>query len=89
MDLLNKVAIVTGGSRGIGRSIVKKLCDEGATLIFTYLKDKVSADDLVRELNEKGSKIHCLQMDASKRKSVKTAIRHIEEITDKVDVLVN
>ena len=89
MKLEDKICLVTGGSRGIGRSIVKKLCDEGANVIFTYLKDNVSADSLLNELEKKGSKIHCLQMDASNRKSVKTALSHINEIVDKIDVLIN
>ena len=89
MKLKDKICLVTGGSRGIGRAIVKNLSDEGAEVFFTYIEDKLSADSLIDELEKKGSKIHYLQMDVSNRPSVKSAFSHINEIVDKIDVLVN
>ncbi|TCB90079.1 SDR family oxidoreductase [Micromonospora zingiberis] len=50
MRLTGKTALVTGGSRGIGRAIVHRLVDEGATVVFTYKDNQAAADDLVREL---------------------------------------
>lgn len=89
MKLTDKICLVTGGGRGIGRAIVKKLSDKGAEVFFTYIEDKLSADNLIYELENKGSNIHCLQMDVSNRTSVKLAFSHINEIVDKIDVLVN
>ncbi len=52
--LSNKVAIVTGGTRGIGRSIVLAICREGADCAFTYNKDHALADSLVKEVQNIG-----------------------------------
>ncbi|MET7751127.1 SDR family oxidoreductase [Micromonospora sp. NPDC005367] len=50
MQLTGKTALVTGGSRGIGRAIVRRLAREGATVVFTYKENKTAADDLVSQL---------------------------------------
>jgi 3-oxoacyl-[acyl-carrier protein] reductase len=88
VKLKNKTCLVTGGSRGIGRAIVKKLAEEGAEVIFTYIKDQKSAQSLIDGMKE-DYKIHLLQMDVSNRQSVRNAFAQISQITDKVDVLVH
>lgn len=50
MTLIGKTALVTGGSRGIGRAIVQRLARDGATVVFTYKENQVAADELVRQL---------------------------------------
>ncbi len=50
MGLRGKTALVTGGSRGIGRAIVQRLADDGATVVFTYKESQAAADDLVRRI---------------------------------------
>ena len=55
MKLKDKKCLVTGGSRGIGRAIVKKLSEEGAEVIFTYLSDKLAAESLKVELDKNNS----------------------------------
>ncbi|MEU5949017.1 SDR family oxidoreductase [Micromonospora sp. NPDC047465] len=50
MRLTGKTALVTGGSRGIGRAIVRRLAREGATVVFTYKENRAAADDLVSQL---------------------------------------
>ena len=50
MKLEGKICLVTGGSRGIGKSIVRNLIAEGASVVFTYLKNKDSAENLLRKL---------------------------------------
>jgi 3-oxoacyl-[acyl-carrier protein] reductase len=51
MTLIGKTAIVTGGSRGIGRAVVRRLARDGATVVFTYRENKAAADDLTGELD--------------------------------------
>ena len=80
---------MTGGNRGIGRSIVKKLSAEGAVVIYTYLEDKRSADNLQCELEDNKNKVFCFQMDATSRQSVKSACDRISMVVNKIDVLVN
>ena len=53
-DLQKKVAVVTGGSRGIGKAIVLKLASEGCHVAFNYLKSKDQAMSLEKELNKRG-----------------------------------
>ena len=60
MSLLNnKTAIVTGGSRGIGRSIVLKLAENGANVIFTYISSSKKANSVVDEAQKYDGKIYC------------------------------
>ena len=54
--LENQVALVTGGSRGIGKSIVLALADEGANVAFTYRSASAAADEVVRAVEGKGRK---------------------------------
>jgi len=89
MKLKHKICFVTGGSRGIGRAIVKKLADEGGLIVFSYVQDENSASSLIEELGKHGSVVKCLQMDVSDRQSVKTAFNRLQEDFDQIDVLVN
>jgi len=58
MRLKNKVALVTGGSRGIGRSICIEIAKNGADIVLTYIKDKDAADQLVDEIVKNGAQGH-------------------------------
>tara|TARA_B100000795_G_C22756094_1_gene421555 strand:+ start:221 stop:967 length:747 start_codon:yes stop_codon:yes gene_type:complete len=89
MRLKNKICLITGGSRGIGKEIVIKLLNEGARVIFTYVHDKVATDKLVNDLSEYSSNIQAFQMDVSNRKSVINVISSIRKNNPHIDVLVN
>ena len=89
MNLKNKTCLVTGGSRGIGRSIVERLSNDGAHIIFTYAQDKGAAENLIKGLAEINPNIQAFQMDVSNRESVKNVISSISEINTHIDVLVN
>jgi 3-oxoacyl-[acyl-carrier protein] reductase len=89
MNLKNKTCLVTGGSRGIGRSIVERLSNDGAHIIFTYVQDKGAAENLIKGLAEINPNIQAFQMDVSNRESVKNVISSISEINTHIDVLVN
>ena len=58
-----KGALVTGGSRGIGRAIVKRLAADGATVVFSYLENEAAAQSVVREVAEAGGRAFAVQAD--------------------------
>ncbi|MCU0651956.1 MAG: 3-oxoacyl-[acyl-carrier-protein] reductase [Candidatus Omnitrophica bacterium] len=89
MLLKDKVAVVTGGTRGIGRAIVMMLVREGAHVAFTYLKSSSDAEALVKEAAESGGKIKAFQMDVRDFEKAKELIEKVKEEFGKLDILVN
>ena len=90
MKLLeSKVAIITGGSRGIGKSICETFAKNGCNVAFTYNNSKDSAETLVKELNGSGIKAKAYKSDAS---NFDDATRLVEDVLvdfGKIDILVN
>ena len=90
MKLLeSKVAIITGGSRGIGKSICETFAQNGCNVAFTYNNSKESAESLVKELNGSGIKAKAYKSDAS---NFDDATKLVEDVIDdfgKIDILVN
>lgn len=87
--LLNKVAIVTGATRGIGRSIVTALAKEGADCAFTYIKNQNLADSLVEEVASIGRRAFPVQMDVRDFENPKALVEKVKEIFGRLDILVN
>lgn len=87
--LQDKVALVTGGSRGIGEAIVRAFVDAGATVAFTYISSSTRADALVEELSGDGVTIKALQSDASSFEQAETLIKSVLEEFGRIDILVN
>jgi 3-oxoacyl-[acyl-carrier protein] reductase len=79
-----KVAIVTGGSRGIGRSIVQALARENARVAFTYIQNKSLADELAN-----GDSIVAVQADVSQLEQAKDLVKQVKERFGRIDILVN
>jgi 3-oxoacyl-[acyl-carrier protein] reductase len=88
-NLQNKVAIVTGGGRGIGKHISIKLSNLGAYVILTYEKDVKSAQETVDLIKSFGNKAEAIKMSVQDRFSVKSAFTNVYQIHGKIDILVN
>lgn len=87
--LENKIALVTGASRGLGREIAKVLALAGATVIVNYNKSKAEADSIIKEIHEKSGKAYSVQADVSNEEDVKNLFTQTEKLAGSVDVLVN
>ena len=84
-----RAAIVTGGSRGIGRAIVKELAARGAAVAFTFSKNQEMADNLVAEIQNTGGRARAFQGDVVDAKSADEMVRAVKGEFGSVDYLVN
>ena len=80
-----KTVLVTGGSRGIGRSIVEKFADENYNVILNYNKSEYAA----LEIAKKYKNVEIFKADISNKKDVEAMIRFAEEKFGKIDILIN
>jgi 3-oxoacyl-[acyl-carrier protein] reductase len=87
--LAGKVALVTGGSRGIGAAIAKRLSADGASVAITYFKSTDAAASLVEEIERGGGKAIAIQADAADADAVRNAVESSVTTFDRLDVLVN
>ncbi len=89
MKLDGKVALVTGGSRGIGKAICLKYAYEGASIAVNYTKGSKEAEAVVAEIRAMGRKAIALQADVSQRDQVKRMVSEAINTFGKIDILVN
>ena len=87
--LEEKTALITGGSRGIGAAIAKRLAADGANVAITYTKGADAAAAVVKEIERTGGKAIAIQADAADAEAVKAAIEKTVATFGRLDVLVN
>ncbi len=90
MGLLSgKVALITGGSRGIGEAIVMKYAEEGADIAFTYVSSEEKALAVVAAAEQKGVRVKAYKSDASDYAQAESLVNEVVETFGKIDILIN
>lgn len=89
MRLKNKVALVTGGSRGIGRGIAEVFADEGADVAVNYVGQAAKAEDVAAYVRSKGRRAITVKADVARRADVEPMIEQVWKELGPIDILVN
>lgn len=95
MSTTNKITLVTGGSRGLGKDMALRLADKGYDVVITFHSQKEAADAVVSEIENKGRKAAAIQFDSSDFSMLDAFIQKFKEVlktnwqTDKLDALIN
>ena len=87
--LVNKSALVTGASRGIGAAIAKRLAAEGARVAITYARGANAAEDVVKAIEDAGGTAIAIKADATDPEAVQAAVKQTVEAFGHLDILVN
>lgn len=88
-SIVNKIVVVTGGSRGIGAQIVKTLANENYKVILNYNNSKEQAEKIQQELLELGKEIEIIKADVSKKEEAEKLIQFAINKFNKIDILIN
>jgi 3-oxoacyl-[acyl-carrier protein] reductase len=88
-SLSGKVALIQGGSRGIGAAIVKRLAAEGAAVAFTYVSSAAKSEELQNSITATGGKALAIKADSADADAIRNAVAATVEAFGRVDILVN
>ncbi|MFM0648559.1 3-oxoacyl-ACP reductase FabG [Paraburkholderia bryophila] len=88
-DLTGKVALITGGSKGIGRAIALEYGKQGIAVALTYVSDEDAAHDVVQEIESDGGRAKALRADVCDESSVKAMVATARDAFGQIDILVN
>lgn len=89
IDLIGKVVLITGGSRGIGAATAHLLAQAGADIAITYTKDKKAAGRVARDVESLGPECLVLKADVANARQVKASVRNVHDHFGAIDILVN
>jgi len=89
MSLSGKIAVVTGGSRGIGRAICQRLAALGSTVIVNYVSNPAAAEETVKSIQNAGGKAESIQFNVAVAGEIEAAFKNIIDAHGRVDILVN
>ncbi|KPY84873.1 3-ketoacyl- reductase [Pseudomonas syringae pv. helianthi] len=89
LKLAGKVALVQGGSRGIGAAIVQRLAKEGAAVAFTYVSSEVNALEIQDSIVANGGRALAIRADSADEKAIRQAVQTTAETLGRLDILVN
>ncbi len=89
MSLNGKVAVVTGGSRGLGRGIAIELGKRGAKIVVNYQNNAAAADEVVHLIRDAGSEALAIQSDVSRYEAAQNLIKTATDFGGRLDILVN
>lgn len=87
--LIGKVALVTGGSRGIGAAIARRLAREGAAVAITFANSPAKAEEVVGEIRKSGGNALAIRADSADAAAVRSAVQETVKSLGRLDVLVN
>ena len=87
-SLKNKVALVTGSARGLGKAIAERFAALGADIVINYSKDKSSADEVVSNIKAMGVKVIAVQADVSKVADIQRLFSEAKKVFGKIDIVV-
>lgn len=89
MDLTGKTALVTGGTRGIGRAIVERFAQAGANVAFTYISSAAAAEEVAAVIRSTGREALPIQADAASFAAAEQVVNQVIGTWERIDVLVN
>lgn len=87
-SLANKVALITGSARGLGKAIAERYAAMGASIVINYSRDKASADEVVSNITAMGAKVIAVQADVTKIKDIERLFAEAKKAFGKIDIVV-